>query len=75
MYPGWRQFAPTWKTLEGKFKSIESGKVNIDSKEGLAVAQQLGVLDEGLPNIRSVSQSVTQSLNHSVCEIQWQWQQ
>ena len=46
------QFAPTWNTLETKFKSIESGKINIDSKEGLAVAQQLGVLDEGLPNIR-----------------------
>mmetsp|Transcript_7771 Transcript_7771/g.13084 ORF Transcript_7771/g.13084 Transcript_7771/m.13084 type:complete len:142 (-) Transcript_7771:155-580(-) len=46
------EFAPTWATLESKFKSIESGKINIDSKEGLAVAQRLGVLDEGLPNIR-----------------------
>jgi thioredoxin-like negative regulator of GroEL len=46
------EFSPTWHSMEGKFKSIESGSINIDSKEGMVVAQRLGVLDEGLPNIR-----------------------
>lgn len=27
-------------------------KVNIDEKEGMQIAQRLGVLEEGLPNIR-----------------------
>lgn len=44
-----------WSTLDLPVYfngAIHAGKINIDSKEGMAVAGRLGVLDEGLPNIR-----------------------
>jgi len=51
------EFAPTWATLEGKMTSVVTAKVNIDEKSGMALAQKLGVLDEGLPNIRLFSRA------------------
>ena len=36
-------------------KSVATGKINIDMKEGMAIAAKLGVLEEGLPNIRLFS--------------------
>ena len=47
-----QEFAPVWDTLTKKLKSIKTGKVNIDTKEGLALAQKLGVLEEGIPNLQ-----------------------
>lgn len=47
-----QEFAPVWDTLTKKLKSIKTGKINIDTKDGLALAQKLGVLDEGIPNIQ-----------------------
>lgn len=47
-----KEFAPVWDTLTKKLKSFKTGKINIDTKEGVALAQRLGVLDEGIPNIQ-----------------------
>lgn len=47
------EFATSWDKIEKNFKaSISTGKVNIDKKENMKLAQDLGVLDEGLPNVR-----------------------
>ena len=50
-----KEFAPTWASLQKKMKSVVTTKVNIDEKPGMLLAQDLGVLDEGLPNIRLFS--------------------
>jgi hypothetical protein len=50
-----QEFAPVWETLTRKLKSIKSGKINIDTSEGMKLAQKLGVLDEGIPNIQFYS--------------------
>jgi thiol-disulfide isomerase/thioredoxin len=50
-----QEFAPVWETLTRKLKSIKNGKINIDSSEGMKLAQKLGVLDEGIPNIQFYS--------------------
>jgi len=48
-----REFAPTWTRLEQNLKEkIMFGKVNIDEREGMQLAQSLGVLDEGIPCLR-----------------------
>lgn len=47
-----KEFAPTWTKIEKAAKSIATAKVNIDEDEGMTLAESLGVLDEGLPNIR-----------------------
>lgn len=57
------EFAPTWEALESKFKSVQSGKINIDKKEGLAIAKQFGVLEEGLPNIRLFASKESKSIS------------
>lgn len=49
------EFAPTWAALEKKMTAVMTAKVNIDDKAGMELAQQLGVLEEGLPNIRLFS--------------------
>ena len=47
-----QEFAPTWAKLEKAAKNVATAKVNIDEEEGMKFAQKVGVLDEGLPNIR-----------------------
>ena len=47
-----KEFEPTWAKIEKAAKSIATAKVNIDADEGLAIAESLGVLEEGLPNVR-----------------------
>lgn len=49
------EFTPTWTRLQNQMISIATGKINIDEEKGMALAQKLGVLDEGLPNIRMFS--------------------
>lgn len=47
-----QEFAPTWEKVEKSMRSIATAKVNIDEKGGMAVAQAMGALEDGLPNIR-----------------------
>ena len=47
-----REFSPTWTKLENVAKNIATTKVNIDEPDGMEFAKKLGVLEEGLPNIR-----------------------
>lgn len=47
-----QEFSPTWAKLEKAAKNIATAKVNIDEEEGMAFAGKIGVLEEGLPNIR-----------------------
>lgn len=53
MCGGCTEFAPTWTRIVDKVKPfIITGKINIDDKAGLKIAQELGVLDDGVPHIR-----------------------
>jgi len=53
MCGGCTEFAPTWKRIAEKVEPfIITGKINIDDKAGLKIAQELGVLDDGVPHIR-----------------------
>lgn len=45
-------FTPKWRELEEIFIHIASGRVSIDDKAGMDIAESLGVLDKGLPNIQ-----------------------
>lgn len=56
MCGGCTEFAPTWTRIVDKVKPfIITGKINIDDKAGLKIAQELGVLDDGVPHIRIFS--------------------
>ena len=54
-----QEFTPVWNSLEKKIKSMKTGKINIDNKEGLKIAQKLGVLDEGIPNVQLMTKKGT----------------
>ncbi len=54
---GCQEFASTWGRIETYYSKssdgvIAAGKINIDKKEGLKVAEELGVLDDGVPHVR-----------------------
>lgn len=61
-----QEFSPTWNKLEKAAKSIATAKVNIDEPEGMEFAQKLGVLDEGLPNIRLFTSTAPDHKGQSV---------
>lgn len=58
MCGGCKEFASTWERLEKAYLTgtstgaIASGKINIDDKQGMKLAQELGVLDDGVPHVR-----------------------
>ena len=47
-----KEFAPTWDRIEMSLNDVLKTKVNIDKKGGMEVAQYMGALEEGLPNVR-----------------------
>lgn len=48
-----KEFAPIFRKIATAVgNNVAIGTVNIDTKEGMKIAQSLGVLDEGLPNVR-----------------------
>ncbi len=47
-----QEFEPTWKKVVPKINGVKIGRINIDKKEGLKLAQNVGVLDNGIPNIQ-----------------------
>ena len=52
-----QEFAPTWERLEKSLKSVATGKVNIDTKPGMKIAESLGVLEGGIPHVRMFARS------------------
>ena len=40
------------KKVVPKINGVKIGRINIDKKEGLKLAQNVGVLDNGIPNIQ-----------------------
>jgi thiol-disulfide isomerase/thioredoxin len=62
MCGGCQEFASTWERIEQAFDNdsnggaIASGKISIDSKEGLKLAEELGVLEDGVPHVRVFKQ-------------------
>ena len=50
-----QEFASIWEKVEANMKTIRVGKINIDDPNGAALAKSLGVLEEGVPNIRLFS--------------------
>jgi len=60
MCGGCQEFASTWDRIEKLYSKssngvIAAGKINIDNKDGLKVAEELGVLDDGVPHVRMFS--------------------
>lgn len=51
---GCQEFSPTWEKVVESMKSILTTKVNIEEAGGMALAQQLNVLREGIPNVRII---------------------
>ena len=48
-----KEFEPHWAETEKKLKSIATAKVNIDTPEGMKIAQsQKGLLEDGIPAVR-----------------------
>jgi len=47
-----KEFSATWTQLETKLKSVMTAKVNIDTKDGMEIAKNEKVLEEGIPNVR-----------------------
>jgi thiol-disulfide isomerase/thioredoxin len=51
-----QSFDPIWQEVAGSLKKIKLASVNIDTKLGMEVAQNLKVLDKGIPNLYLVTQ-------------------
>eukprot|EP01026_Neomeris_dumetosa_P049325 TRINITY_DN4293_c1_g1_i1.p3 TRINITY_DN4293_c1_g1~~TRINITY_DN4293_c1_g1_i1.p3 ORF type:complete len:153 (-),score=22.27 TRINITY_DN4293_c1_g1_i1:316-774(-) len=48
-----REFEPDWYTLvNSEDGGLEFGQVNIDDEDGFLLADEMGVFEEGLPNIK-----------------------
>ena len=48
-----KEFSPIWTDIESSLRNkINTAKINIDDKDGLKIAQDVGALDEGIPHIR-----------------------
>lgn len=58
MCGGCQEFASTWDRIAEAFSesshggAIATGKINIDNKAGLKIAEELGVLEDGVPHVR-----------------------
>ena len=53
-----KEFKPTFEALASAFPGIKSAGVNIDDSDGMALANQLGVLAKGIPNISLFGKAV-----------------
>jgi thioredoxin-like negative regulator of GroEL len=49
-----KEFAPEWEKLSTQVKRIKCGSVDIDDAGGKALAEKLGIMDEGIPNLKLV---------------------
>lgn len=49
---GCKEFNPAWEKITAGTKYFRSGEVDVDVPEGTDLAKALGVMDEGLPNVR-----------------------
>eukprot|EP01035_Chromulina_nebulosa_P031200 gene31200-41573_t len=48
-----KEFSPTWTSLESSLSNkVKTGKINIDEKPGLKLAEETGALEEGIPHLR-----------------------
>jgi thioredoxin-like negative regulator of GroEL len=57
-----QEFTPVWEGLEGSMKSLVLGKVNIDIPEGAKLADKLGVLEQGIPNVQLFAGSMRETI-------------
>ncbi len=48
------QFEKTWDEVTSTLKKVKVGRVNIENKGGMELAERFGVLDSGIPNVRVV---------------------
>mmetsp|Transcript_29579 Transcript_29579/g.65584 ORF Transcript_29579/g.65584 Transcript_29579/m.65584 type:complete len:145 (+) Transcript_29579:26-460(+) len=55
MCGGCTEFAPTWDRVAAALPGVKTGKINIDNKTGMKIAEDLGVLDDGVPHVRIFS--------------------
>lgn len=49
---GCKEFSPTWDKIAASMKSLRTTKVNIEEAGGMAIAKEMKVLSEGIPNVR-----------------------
>lgn len=47
-----KEFEPVWNTVvESVAKKVKTGKVNVDKKDGLKIAEKLEVMEDGIPSL------------------------
>ena len=46
-----KAFSPIWTEWAGTLDNVRVGRMNIDTDDGLALAEKLGVLDQGVPHV------------------------
>ena len=55
-----KSFEPKWNQLIKKINYLNIGRINVDEKKGINVANKLNALDNGIPSIKLIiSQSET----------------
>jgi thiol-disulfide isomerase/thioredoxin len=50
-----KEFAPIWEHVDHTLADVMKTKINIDEKGGMEIAQYIGALDEGIPNVRLIT--------------------
>ena len=48
-------FAPAFETARTSVDGLHWAQVNIDDKENISLAKKLGVLNEGIPNVKLIN--------------------
>ena len=47
-------FEPKWNQLTKKINYLNIGRINVDEKKGISVANKLNALDNGIPSIKLI---------------------
>jgi len=50
-----QSFEPAWLAAVGAVPGLHWGSVNIDVRDNVPLAQRLGVLQEGIPNVKLIN--------------------
>jgi thiol-disulfide isomerase/thioredoxin len=61
-----KEFSPVFQQLKSSMNNLHFGEINIDKTDGMKVAERVGALEEGIPNVRIFHQTSDGSKGTSI---------